>query len=532
MNSQKKKHMTLSGFPLKNSYTPEDLSGFEYEKNLGNPGEYPFTRGIRQEMYRDSLWVMGQYSGFASAEEANKRFRYLIEQGQTGFSIALDLPTQVGLDSDDEMAEGEVGKVGVAIDSLEDIEQLFEGIDLEKVRQIRTTANANSIMMLGLYVAYAKKKGIDPNKIGFFLQNDSLKEYICRGTYIFPPDVAVKLSADVIEYCANHLPNWTPIAVSGYHIREAGATAAEEIAFTMANMMAYFDSAQQRGVDVDQAARNIYFFLNSKPDFLEEVAKFRAARRAYAKIMSERYGCEDKETKSLKIFVFTSGASLTAEQPLNNIVRVTIETMAAVAGGVQTISTSSFDEAYAIPTEEAVKVALRTQQIIANESGITETVDFMGGSYALEKLTDEIEKDIFNILAEIDKNNGAVDCIEKGYFQRKLADNAYQYQKSIDEKERIVVGSNMFRDEREPEIPIFELSNDTEEQQRVKLEKLRENRDNIKVERALNRIKQAATDGENLGDPMIEAIEAYATLGEITRVLKDVYGVYKPLKIY
>lgn len=528
----KKKHTTLSGYELKSSYGPWDNKDFDYNKKLGEPGYYPFTRGINEHMYREKLWIMGLYSGFASAEEANKRYKYLIEQGQTGFSIALDLPTQMGYDSDNEMAEGEVGKVGVAIDSLADIESLFDGIQLEKVRQIRTTANANSIIMLALYVAYAKKNGIDPNKIGFFLQNDPLKEYICRGTYIFPPEASIKLTADVIEYCAKYLPNWTPIAVCGYHIREAGSTAAQEVAFTMANMIAYMDAAKSRSIDIDDCAKNIYFMLNSKPEFLEEVAKFRAARRVYAKIMTDRYNSKDIETQKLKIFVFTSGAALTAEQPLNNIVRVTLETMAAVAGGVQTISSSSYDEALSIPTEEAVKISLRTQQIIAYESGITETIDMMGGSYAVEHMTDALEKEIWDILDDIEMKNGSVSCIEQGYFQKKLAEEAYLYQKSVDDKQRIVVGSNMFRDDQEPEIPLFMLSNDTADLQSRKLKKLREARDNIKVQLSLQAIKRAAQNNENLGEDVIAAIEAYATIGEICNVLKEVYGVYEPMKIF
>lgn len=359
-----------------------------------------------------------------------------------------------------------------------------------------------------------------------------MKEYICRGTYIFKPEASIKLTADVIEYCAKHLPNWTPIAVCGYHIREAGSTAAQEVAFTMANMIAYMDAAKARNIDIDDCAKNIYFMLNSKPEFLEEVAKFRAARRVYAKIMKERYNSKDLETQKLKIFVFTSGAALTAEQPLNNIVRVTLETMAAVAGGVQTISSSSYDEALSIPTEEAVKISLRTQQIIAYEFGITETVDMMGGSYAVEHLTDALEKEIWDILDEIEMKNGSVSCIEQGYFQKELADKAYLYQKSVDDKERIVVGSNMFRDDKEPVIPLFKLSNDTADLQRKKLEKLRETRDNKRVQLSLQAIKSAAQNNENLGDVVIEAIEAYATIGEISGVLKEVYGVYKPMKIF
>jgi len=530
--SSSKKHRTLSGYELKDCYDPGDIAGLDYDRKLGAPGVYPFTRGIRKNMYRDSLWVMGQYSGFASPEEANKRYRYLIEQGQTGFSIALDLPTQMGLDSDSPLAEGEVGKVGVAINSLADIEALFEGITLEKVRQIRTTANANSIIMLGFYVAFARKHGIDPNKIGFFLQNDCLKEYICRGTYIFPPAASVKLAVDVIEYTAKHLPNWTPIAVSGYHIREAGATAAQEIAFTMSNMIAYLDSAKERGVDIDACARNIYFFLAAQADFLEEVAKFRAARRIYAKIMRERYGVRDPETQRLKIFAYTCGSALTAEQPLNNIVRVTLETMAAVAGGCQTLATSSFDEAFSLPSEEAVTVALRTQQIVAYESGITQTVDPLGGSYACEALTDTIEAEIWNSLDEIKKRGGAVKCIEEGYFQRILADNAYRFQKSVDDGERIIVGVNQFRDDKEPQIPTFKLSDETGRRQSDKLARLRASRDNIRVRCALDAVSRAAQNGDNLGDMMIEACDAYATMGEICDVLKAVYGKYTPLKIY
>ncbi len=526
------KHKTLSGYELKACYGPGDMAQFDYDRQLGMPGEYPFTRGIRENMYRDSLWVMGQYSGFASAEEANKRYRYLIEQGQTGFSIALDLPTQMGIDSDAPIAEGEVGKVGVAIDSLADIESLFDGIQLEKVRQIRTTANANSIIMLGFYVAFARKHGIDPNKIGFFLQNDCLKEYICRGTYIFPPRASVKLAADVIEYTARHLPNWTPIAVSGYHIREAGATAAQEVAFTLANMIAYLDAAVGRGVDVDACARNIYFFLAAQVDFLEEVAKFRAARRVYAKIMKERYRAQDAETQRLKIFVFTCGSALTAEQPLNNIVRVTLETMAAVAGGCQTLSTSSFDEAFSIPTEEAVTVALRTQQIVGYESGITQTVDIMGGSYACEMLTDRIEAEIWSTLEEIEKQGGAVKCIEEGYFHRLLSDGAYRFQKSVDDGERVIVGVNKFRDDKVPEIPTFKLSDETGRKQSEKLARLRASRDNIRVGRALDAVLCTAQNDANLGDVMIEACAAYATMGEICDVLKQVYGKYTPLKIY
>jgi len=530
--SEKKQHTTLSGYELKRVYTKYDLTDFDTDEKLGEPGHYPYTRGITEEMYRDNLWTMGLYSGFASAEEANKRFRYLIEQGQTGFSVALDLPTQMGYDSDDPMSEGEVGKVGVAIDSLADIETLFKGIPFEKVRQIRTTANANSIIMLAFYVAFAKKNNIDPNKIGFFLQNDILKEYMCRGTYIFPPSAGVKLSVDVLEYCGKYLSKWTPIAVSGYHIREAGATAAQEIAFTAADMIAYFDAAVARGVDIVEATRNSYFFLGAQMDFLEEVAKFRAARRVFAKIMKERYGVESEEPQRLKIFAYTNGSAMTAEQPLNNIVRVTIETMAAIAGGIQTLATSSYDEALSLPTQEAVTVSLRTQQIVGYEAGITGTVDPLGGSYAIEYLTNQIEKDIIDLLDQIEKNGGAVKCIENGFQQRMLAENSYRYQKNVDDSERVIVGVNRFMDNIPIECAAFTVSEKVAAKQKLKLDKLRETRNAERVKKALEAIDKCARSGENLAECMIEAVSAYATLGEICNVLKGVYGKYTPMKVY
>lgn len=525
-------HRTLSGVELKALYTDQDLVGFDYQSKLGSAGQYPFTRGITPEMYRESLWVMGQYSGFASAEEANQRFRYLIEQGQTGFSIALDLPTQMGYDSDHAMAEGEVGKVGVAIDSLKDVEELFRGIQLEKVRQIRTTANANALIMLAMYVAFAKKNAIDPNNIKILLQNDVLKEYFCRGTYIFPPAQGVKLAVDVIEYCSRHLTNWTPITICGYHIRDAGATASQELAFTFADMMAYADAALARGVDIDAFAPNLYVFLASHIDMLEEVAKFRAARRVWAKLMKERYHAKDPRSQGLRIFIMTMGGALTADQPLNNVARVTIEAMAAVLGGVQTIATSSYDEAYCIPTEESVTVALRTQQIIAYEAGVIQTVDPLGGSYYIEYLTDKIEREVFAYLEKIDRLGGAIRCIEQGYFQKELAESAYQFQKSVDAGERVIVGVNRFRNAVEAQIPIFTVDDAVAARQIAKLNQVKTARDQARVAAALAALRAAAANNANLAVPMIAAVEAYATVGEISGILRSVYGTYVPPTIF
>jgi methylmalonyl-CoA mutase N-terminal domain/subunit len=522
---------TISGTPIKAVYDTADL-GKSSAEMLGNPGEYPFTRGITPTMYRDNLWVMGQYSGFASAEEANQRFRYLIEQGQTGFSIALDLPTQMGLNSDHPMAEGEVGKVGVAIDSLKDVEELLKGIELPKIRQIRTTANANALIMLAMYVAFARKNGIDPNEIKILLQNDVLKEYFCRGTYIFPPEASVRLAVDVIEYCSKHLPAWTPITICGYHIRDAGATAAQELAFAFGDMICYVDAAIKRGVKIDDFAPNLYVFLAAHIDLLEEVAKFRAARRIWAKIMKERYNAKVPKSQSLRIFIMTMGGALTAEQPLNNIVRVTLEALAAALGGVQTIATSSYDEAYCIPTEESVKVALRTQQIIAHESGVTGTVDPLGGSFYVEQLTDSIEKEVWAYLDKIDSKGGAVACITQGYYQRELADSAYRFQKSIDAGERVVVGVNQFKDEHEAKIPIFSVDDAMAEKQKQRLHELMAQRDNAAVSLALGNLHQAAQNGENMAEAMITAVEAYATIGEICDTLRDCFGTYKPPTVF
>jgi methylmalonyl-CoA mutase N-terminal domain/subunit len=520
---------TDSGVPWEAVYTPEDLEdqGFSFERDLGYPGFYPFTRGISPAMYREDFWIMGQYSGFGSADEANERYKMLLAQGQTGFSVALDLPTQTGYDADHPLVLGEVGKVGVHLGSLADVERLFDGIDLEKVRQIRTTANAIGPIFLAFCVAAFEKRGIPPANVRIFIQNDVLKEYIGRGTYIFPPGPSVKLCTDVIEYCAKHLPAWVPLAMSGYHIRDSGSTAAQELAFTFANALAYLESALARGLAVDDFAPQLFTFLAASIDFLEEAAKFRAARRIWARLMQDRFGAQNPESKKLRIFAYTLGGNLVAPQPLNNIVRVTIETLAAVLGGVQTIATSSFDEAYALPSREAVTVALRTQQIIAYESGVTNLVDALGGSYALEHLTNYIESEVNRIIEQVEALGGAVACIEQGYFQRELANAAYQRQRAIESGDKVLVGLNRFRDDEETKIPLFKADAEMERKQVQRLHELRESRDSDEVARTLAALEDAARRDLNIIPATIEAVKAYATLGEICDVLRAVYGSYQ-----
>ncbi len=525
---------TESGLPLKAVYGPDELEelDFDFVKDLSYPGFPPYTRGIDPAMYRDDFWIMGQYSGFGSADEANERYKMLLAQGQTGFSVALDLPTQMGYDADHPLVEGEVGKVGVHLGSLADMERLFEGIALEKVRQIRTTANAIGPVFLAFCVAAFEKRGIAPGNVRIFIQNDVLKEYIARGTYIFPPKESVKLSTDVIEYCAEHLPSWVPLAVSGYHIRDSGSTAAQELGFTFANAIAYIESALERGLSIDAFAPQLFTFLGASIDFLEEVAKFRVARRLWARLLEDEYGAQDPESKKLRIFAYTLGGNLVAPQPLNNIVRVTVETLAAVLGGVQTIATSSYDEAYCLPSDEAVTVALRTQQIIAHETGVTSLVDALGGSYALEDLTVRLEQEVRDILEQVDVLGGAAACIERGYFQRKLSDAAYRRRKAIEEGDKVMVGLNRYQDEdEEVSIPVFQVDPDTERRQVQRLQEVRETRDSEAVGSALAAVKDAAEQGENIIPATIEAAKAYATLGEICDVLRDVYGVYHPSTI-
>jgi methylmalonyl-CoA mutase N-terminal domain/subunit len=517
---------TKSGLALERLYAPGDGRD-DYLSKLNFPGQFPFTRGVCPNGYRSRPWVMGQYSGYGSAEEANARFRYLIEQGQTGFSIALDLPTQVGLDSDDPSACGEVGRVGVAIDSLEDVETLLQGIPFEKVRQIRTTANAISPIVAALFIANAQKNGVDPNSIGIFIQNDILKEYIGRGTYIFPPQPSVKLAVDVIQYCARNLPNWTPMAICGYHIRDSGSSAVQEVAFTFANAVAYMEEAIRRGVAVDDFAPSLYAFFGSDIDLLEEVAKFRAARRVWAHLLKERFGAGNPASCRLNIFAYTLGSALTAQQPMNNVVRVTIAALAAALGGVQTLATSSYDEAFCLPTQEAVTLSLRTQQVIATESGIVGTADALGGSYVVEALTDTIEAQVLEILKHIDEQGGAVNCIDRGTIQQEVSEAAYALQKRIETGERPLVGVNVYTTDDKAKIPVFTIDEAMEDRQIERLRALKDRRDNEAVRSCLLSVEKAARNDENTIPSMIEAVKQYATIGEICGVLREVYGSYQ-----
>jgi methylmalonyl-CoA mutase N-terminal domain/subunit len=523
---------TISGLPLERVYTdgdwPKDTAPIE---KLGLPGAYPFTRGVTPSMYRSQFWVMGMYSGFGSAEEANERYRMLLERGQTGFSIALDLPTQCGYDADHPFAVGEVGVTGVHIGSLADMERLFKDIPLEKVRQIRTTANAIGPITLAMYIACFEKQGVNIKNTRMFLQNDILKEYVARGAYIFGPEAGVKLSADVMEYCAKELPGWTSLAMSGYHIRDSGSTATQELAFTFANGLAYVDECLRRGMDIDSFAPQIWTFLSVGIDLPEEVAKFRAGRRIWAKLMKDRYGAKNPESMKLKIFAYTLGGNLIAQQPLNNIARVAIETLAAALGGVQTVATSSYDEAFAIPTEEAATIALRTQQIVANEAGVTGSVDLLGGSYAIESLTDAIEHKVLEYLDKIESLGGAVRCIENGYYQRELGEAAYRYQRQIETKDRILVGLNAYQSDKEGEIPVSRANPESERRQLAHLHSLRERRDNAMVKKTLDDLVSAARTKQNLVLPLVETVKAYATLGEICDCLRGVYGMYKPSQV-
>lgn len=523
---RKEKFTTGSNAEVKRLYTPVDIKDFDYEEDLGYPGEYPYTRGVQPTMYRGRLWTMRQYAGFATAEESNERYKYLLEQGQTGLSVAFDLPTQIGYDSDHPLAEGEVGKVGVAIDSLKDMEVLFDGIPLDKV-STSMTINAPASVLLAMYIAVAEKQGVSKDKLRGTIQNDILKEYIARGTYIFPPEPSMRLITNIFEYCSREVPKWNTISISGYHVREAGSTAVQEVAFTLANGIAYVEAAINAGLDVDDFAPRLSFFFNAHNDLLEEVAKYRAARRLWARIMKERFKAKNPKSMQLKFHTQTAGSTLTAQQPDNNIIRVTIQTLAAVLGGTQSLHTNSRDEALALPTEESVRIALRTQQIVAYESGVTETVDPLAGSYYVESLTNKIEEEAIRYIEKIDELGGAPKAIEKGYIQREIQNAAYRYQMEIESGERIVVGVNKFQIEETEKKEILKVDRIVELNQKEKLARLKKERNNEEVERVLKLLKEKAETDENLMPYILDAVKAYATLGEICDVLREVFGEYE-----
>ena len=515
--------LTTSGFEIDDLYSPDDAEAFDYDQNLGYPGEFPFTRGIQPTMYRGRMWTMRQYAGFASAQATNQRYHYLLEQGQTGLSVAFDLPTQIGYDSDSHQAKGEIGKVGVPISSLEDMEILFEGIPLGKV-STSMTINSSAPILLAMYIAVGKKQGIDPSKLNGTIQNDVLKEYIARGTYIFPPKPSMRLTTDIFHYCAQNLPQWNTISISGYHIREAGSTAAQEIAFTLADGIAYVQAAIDAGLDVDKFAGRLSFFFAANTNLLEEVAKFRAARRLWAKIMHDRFEAKDPRSMMLRFHTQTCGHTLTAQQPDNNVIRTAIQALAAILGGTQSLHTNSRDEAYATPSEDAVTLALRTQQLLAFETGVADCTDPLGGSYYMEHLTDALEEKASEYIQKIDDLGGARAAIEHGYQQREIQESSYRTQKEIESGKKIVVGVNKFVSPY-PEITgLLRIDPAEAAKQTQRLTSLKAKRDNEKVTQALNRLKDVASSEENTMPVFIDCVEAYATLGEICNVLRGVFG--------
>jgi methylmalonyl-CoA mutase N-terminal domain/subunit len=522
---QKPEYVTSSGVTVKRVYTPEDTADLDYLRDLNFPGQYPYTRGVQPTMYRGRFWTMRQYAGFATAEESNQRYKYLLEQGQTGLSVAFDLPTQIGYDSDHSLSEGEVGKVGVAIDSLADMEILFDGIPLDKV-STSMTINAPASVLLAMYMGVAEKQGVPLSKLSGTIQNDILKEYVARGTYIFPPAPSMRLITNIFEFCSQNVPAWNTISISGYHIREAGSTAAQEIAFTLSNGIAYVQAAIDAGLSVDDFAPRLSFFFNSHTNFFEEIAKFRAARRLWAKIMRERFGAKADKSLMLRFHTQTAGSTLTAQQPDNNIVRVALQALAAVLGGTQSLHTNSRDEALALPTEESVRIALRTQQIIAHESGAADTIDPLAGSYYVEALTSELERLASEYIAKIDSLGGAVKAIEQGFMQREIQDSAYDYQRQVEEGQRIVVGVNEFKIEEPAPSGLLRVDPAVGVLQKRKLEELRARRDNLAVQAALGELEQAARGDDNLMPYIFSAVKTYATLGEICDRLRNVFGEY------
>ena len=516
---------TISGHPIDPLYTDEDLAGSDPERDLGFPGEFPYTRGVYPSMYRGRLWTMRQFAGYGTAEETNERFRYLLDHGQTGLSTAFDMPTLMGLDSDHARSRGEVGVEGVAIDTLDDVETLFAGIPLDEVT-VSMTINAPAAILLAFYVAAASERGIGAERLGGTIQTDILKEYIAQKEWCFPIDPAMRLCTDMIEWCTEQMPRWHPISISGYHIREAGSTAQQELAFTLKDGFTYVEHALERGLDVDAFAPRLSFFFNAHLDFFEEIAKYRAARRIWAREMRDTYGAKRPESLRMRFHTQTAGVSLTAQQPLNNIVRTAIEALAAVLGGTQSLHTNSYDEALALPTEEAVRVALRTQQVIAHETGVTNTVDPLGGSYFVEKLTDEIEAAAYDYFGRIDELGGMVEATKRGFPQREIADAAFRYQREVDAKRRIVVGVNEHQQEDDGEIPILRIDRALERKQRDRVEAAKGRRDSRQVEAALAELRRTAAGDFNLMEPILAAARARASEGEIVAAMQDVFGTY------
>jgi methylmalonyl-CoA mutase, N-terminal domain len=518
--SESKKH-TDSGIEIKPVYSPDDIPAISNEL----PGEFPFTRGVQSDMYGGKLWTMRQYAGFSTAEESNKRYHYLLSQGVSGLSVAFDLPTQIGYDSDHALAEGEVGKVGVAIDSIEDMRTLFNEINLEEV-STSMTINATGFILLAFYVALAKQQGADLKKITGTIQNDILKEYAARGTYIYPPKPSMRIVTDIFEWCSQEVPKWNTISISGYHIREAGSTAVQEIAFTLSNGKAYVEAALKKGLDINVFGKRLSFFFNAHNNLFEEVAKFRAARKMWARIMKE-LGATDPKAMMLRFHTQTGGSTLTAQQPLNNISRVTIQALAAVLGGTQSLHTNGYDEALSLPTEEAARIALRTQQIIAFESGAPDTADPLGGSYFIESLTTEVEEAAWKLIQKIDVMGGSVTAIEQGFIQNEIAKSAYEYQRNIETGEKIIVGVNKFKSDEEGTIPAFKINDNIRDVQIQKLNNLKSNRDNAKIDQCLQILNDKCNSGENIMPAVVEAVENKCTLGEIADTLREVYGEYK-----
>jgi len=527
---RREKFETSSGIEIKRAYDPSDLADFDYMRDVGFPGEYPFTRGVQPTMYRGRHWTMRQYAGFGTAEESNKRYRYLFEQGQTGLSVAFDLPTQMGRDADHALAKGEVGRVGVSIGSLADMETLLDGLPLDKI-STSMTINATASILLSLYLVASERRGVKWDQVNGTIQNDILKEYVARGTYIYPPRGSMRIITDIFEFASKEVPNWNTISISGYHIREAGSTAAQELAFTIADGIAYVEAAVKAGLAIDSFASRLSFFFNVHNNFFEEVAKFRAARKLWARIMKERFGAKDERSMMMRFHAQTAGSTLTAQQVDNNVVRVTLQALAAVLGGAQSLHTNSKDEALALPTESSVLLALRTQQLIANESGVADTIDPLAGSYYLETLTRELETKAQEYLSKIDDFGGAVAAIERGYMQREIQNAAFLYQREIETRDRIIVGVNQFTQGGSPPGDILKVNPDLEHKQQAKLAKVRAERNADAAKSALAKVESAARDGGNLMPTIIDAVRSWCTLGEISDAMRRVFGEYQPVNV-